>query len=283
MDITALGTFLGCYQSDAFPFWMEWLVRLPLIGKRYAKKAVSEIGVYQHGISLKQYQGRHRLSQAQILPYKEIRRVWFERFNTGSETAGRISFRIDIIAENLDTLFKMTKVNCAADDAEMLLMESLFESWKAHNWKHHHVVAAIVSMTAAAAGRTDIANAQTPVYLCMQRPQTRYDYTSYHWEFPGGKVEPGETEPEALQRELQEEMSYDIHVVRHLTTVEHEYRDFAVTLSCYLCTADTAEFVRKEHNDHRWLTLDEMPQLEWCAADAPVLSLLATDAAASAR
>ncbi len=115
--------------------------------------------------------------------------------------------------------------------------------------------------------------------LCVQKPKTKYAYTSFHWEYPGGKVEPGETEPEALQRELREEMDYPIQVLGLLSTVEHSYPDFAIRLRFYLCVpADQQHprrFVLKEQHACRWIAPYEVPFVaeldplhqSWCEAD----------------
>ena len=118
---------------------------------------------------------------------------------------------------------------------------------------HYHVVAALVECKGD--------------YLCVQRGKTKYEYTSYKYEFPGGKVEVGETEAEALKRELMEEMNYEVEVVRHLTTISYHYSDFSVTLSIHLCKAQTKAFEMREHVDFRWLKPKEMLSLPWVAAD----------------
>ena len=125
--------------------------------------------------------------------------------------------------------------------------------------KHYHVVAAVIEVH----GKV----------LCMQRGVTRYPYTSHLWEFPGGKIEPGETPEQALHRELLEEMELDVQVREHLATVTHEYPDFTITLAAYRCEADTCDFIMREHAASRWLPWDELPSLPWCAADERLIAL----------
>lgn len=265
MVIEELGPALGIIRYDRTPIWASVALKvlqtlhLPLWQQRQRQWALDSIEVREKGIVL--LNTRHQQpALSDIIAYKSIRKVWFERFNTGNETDGNASARIDVIAQNLDVIFSLTVHDRPADDPTIQLMHSLYEGWRKATWRHYHVVAAVVEHK----GR----------YLCMQKPETRYAYTSYHWEFPGGKVEQGETEEAAIARELREEMEYEVQIVRHLTTVEHTYPDFSISLSCWLCTAETTDFTRKEHADHRWLTPAEMQDLDWCAADAPVIEIL---------
>lgn len=113
-------------------------------------------------------------------------------------------------------------------------------------------------------------------YLCVRKGVTRYEYTSNVFEFPGGKVEPGETEEEALKRELQEEMNYDITVERHLISVSHDYPDLSITLSAYIChpVGDRDAFVLKEHTEYKWLAKEELETLNWAAADVGIVEVI---------
>lgn len=128
------------------------------------------------------------------------------------------------------------------------------------NKTHYHVVAAIIR------NQGEI--------LCMQRPEGKHEYTSRRWEFPGGKVEPGETEPQALQRELREEMDYEVAIREHYMTLEHEYPDIVVTLSFWFCDAADRTFNRKEHLDHKWLRRDQLNTLDWTDADKELINKL---------
>lgn len=126
--------------------------------------------------------------------------------------------------------------------------------------KHINVVAAVI-----------LHNDQI---LCVQRNFNKYEYISYKYEFPGGKVENDETFEEAIIREINEELSLNIEIEKHLITVEHTYPDFKLTMNTFLCTTNTKDLILHEHLDSKWLRIPELLSLDWAAADIPIVNKL---------
>lgn len=91
------------------------------------------------------------------------------------------------------------------------------------------------------------------------------------WEFPGGKIEPGEAREECLKRELVEEMGVQIEICRPLTPATHDYPTFTVTLYPYVCRIISGEITLYEHSAISWLAPERMHELEWADADIPII------------
>ena len=87
------------------------------------------------------------------------------------------------------------------------------------------------------------------------------------WEFPGGKIEPGETPQEALVREIKEELDIEIEVKDFLETVEYDYPDFHLSMDCFFCSIRSGEMVLKEHEAAKWLTVETLDSVDWLPAD----------------
>ncbi len=87
------------------------------------------------------------------------------------------------------------------------------------------------------------------------------------WEFPGGKVEPGETDQESLKRELEEELCLEVEVLEHLVTVHHSYPDLSIELVCYLCRTGRSKPCLTVHSDYVWVEFDELERFNLAEAD----------------
>jgi len=126
--------------------------------------------------------------------------------------------------------------------------------------KHIKVVAAIIQ--------------HEDKFLCVKRGVSKYDYISCKYEFPGGKIESGESAEVALRREIDEELSMDITVLDKLMTNVHAYPDFTIEMTSFLCSTKSIDLELKEHTEAQWLTRDELVNPDWAAADIPIVEKL---------
>ena len=124
--------------------------------------------------------------------------------------------------------------------------------------KHIEVVAAIIK--------------KDDKFFCAQRADK--GELARKWEFPGGKIEQGETHQEALAREIKEELDTEIKVNDFIVTVHHEYNSFILTMHCYKCNVISGSLNLSEHIDCKWLTLAEMKVYDFAEADIPVIDKL---------
>lgn len=106
-------------------------------------------------------------------------------------------------------------------------------------------------------------------FLVCQRPKGKN--CELLWEFPGGKIEPGETGEQCIVREIQEELGVTLRVLQKLTDVVYEYPDRTVHLHFYIAQIESGELIRKEHNAFAWITKADIPHYQFCPADAKML------------
>jgi len=104
--------------------------------------------------------------------------------------------------------------------------------------------------------------------------QRGYGEWKDYWEFPGGKVEPGETPEQALVREIREELDAEIRVDKFLSTVEWDYPWFHLKMRCYMCSLVSEALHLNEHEDARWLGADTLGTVRWLPSDCELLPLI---------
>lgn len=109
-------------------------------------------------------------------------------------------------------------------------------------------------------------------YFCAQRKD--YGELAKKWEFPGGKIEPNETREQALIREIKEELDTDVKVTRFITTVNHQYNSFFLTMHAFECEVVSGKLQILEHLDSKWLSKHEMSEYDFAAADLPIIQVL---------
>ena len=104
--------------------------------------------------------------------------------------------------------------------------------------------------------------------------QRGYGEWKDYWEFPGGKIEPGEKPEEALCREIREELDTEIAVGEKITTIKYDYPEFRLTMDCFLAYVTEGSLVLKEHEAAKWLKKDELGSVNWLPADHTIIELL---------
>ena len=110
--------------------------------------------------------------------------------------------------------------------------------------------------------------------LCVQRGEHKFNYISKKFEFPGGKIEEGETHKETIIREIKEELKMFINVDESYITVKHQYPDFFLTMYTFICSCKNPSLILTEHIDYKWLAIPELKHLDWAAADIPIIEKL---------
>ena len=121
--------------------------------------------------------------------------------------------------------------------------------------KHYNVVAAVIC-------KDDL------IFCCQRGPKGE---CAYKWEFPGGKIEPGETKEQAIIREIKEELNSTVKVEKEIVTVEHEYNTFSLTMTALKCSLVEGSLELSEHKNSKWVHVNELDSIDFAAADKLVV------------
>ena len=113
-----------------------------------------------------------------------------------------------------------------------------------------------------------------PIIFATQRG---YGEFKDGWEFPGGKIEPGETPQEAIRREIMEELDTEITVGERIDTIEYDYPEFHLSMDCFWCEIVNGDLVLKEHEAAKWLTKDQLGDVDWLPADKTIIGKIADE------
>ena len=113
-----------------------------------------------------------------------------------------------------------------------------------------------------------------PIIFATQRG---YGEFKGGWEFPGGKIEAGETPQEALKREIMEELDTEISVEELIETIEYDYPTFHLSMDCFWCEIVKGDLVLKEHEAAKWLKKEQLDDVEWLPADVTIIKTIKTE------
>jgi 8-oxo-dGTP diphosphatase len=110
--------------------------------------------------------------------------------------------------------------------------------------------------------------------LCLRRGFSKYNYISYKYEFPGGKLKTNEDPISALKREIKEELKIDIEIIEKFKTITHSYPDFSIKLHSFICKTYKFNGKLYEHTGYKLMKINDIKNLEWLEADLPLIDYL---------